>query len=57
MAVERAKLTGGDGNAEDPVDAPSNKKLVNIDSFGIAPFVLAAIVGLLVGSIKFGAFR
>ena len=56
MAVERAKLTGGDGNAEDPVDAPSNKKLVDIDSFGIAPFALAAIVGLLVGSIKFGAF-
>ena len=56
MAVERAKLTGGDGNAEDPVDAPSGKKLMNIDSFGVAPFALAAIIGLLVGSIKFGAF-
>ena len=56
MAVERAKLTGGDGNAEDPVEKKSDKKLINIDSFGIAPFALAAIIGLLVGSIKIGAF-
>ena len=56
MAVERAKLTGGDGNAEDPVEAKSEKKLVNIDSFGIAPFALAAIFGLLIGSVKFGSF-
>lgn len=56
MAVERAKLTGGDGNAEDPVEKKSDKKLINIDSFGIAPFALAAIIGLLVGSIKIGSF-
>lgn len=56
MAVERAKLSGGDGNAEDPVDVKSEKKLINIDSFGIAPFALAAIFGLLIGSIKFGSF-
>ncbi len=56
MAVERAKLTGGDGNAEDPVDKKEGKKLIDIDSFGIAPFAIAAIVGLLVGSIKIGAF-
>ena len=56
MAVERAKLVGSDGNAEDPVDAKSEKKLVNIDSFGIAPFAIASILGLLLGSIKIGAF-
>ena len=56
MAVERAKLSGGDGNAEDPVDRNSSKKLINIDSFGIAPFAIAAIIGLLIGSIKFGSF-
>ena len=56
MAVERAKLTGGDANAEDPVEAKAERKLMDIDSFGIAPFALAAIIGLLVGSIKIGAF-
>ena len=56
MVVERAKLTGGDGNAEDPVERKSEKKLIHIDSFGIAPFAFAAIIGLLVGSVKLGAF-
>lgn len=56
MAAERTKLVGGDSNAEDPVDVATNKSLIDIDPFGIAPFVLAAIVGLLVGSIKFGSF-
>ena len=56
MAAERAKLSGGDGNAEDPVDAKPAKKLIDIDSFGIAPFAIASILGLLLGSIKFGAF-
>ncbi len=56
MAAERAKLVGGDSNAEDPVDVATNKSLIDIDPFGIAPFALAAIVGLLVGSIKFGSF-
>ena len=56
MAVERAKLTGGDSNAEDPVDASSDKKLINIDSFGVAPFAISAIIGLFVGSIKIGSF-
>ena len=56
MAAERAKLSGGDGNAEDPTDAKPAKKLINIDSFGIAPFAIASILGLLLGSIKFGAF-
>lgn len=56
MASERAKLVGGDSNAEDPVDQGNGKKLVNIDSFGVAPFAIAAIIGLLVGSIKIGSF-
>lgn len=56
MAEERAKLVGGDSNAEDPVDRANNKSLINIDPFGVAPFALAAVVGLLVGSIKYGAF-
>lgn len=56
MAAERAKLAGGDGNAEDPAETKSEKKLINIDSFGIAPFALASILGLLLGSIKIGAF-
>ncbi len=56
MVVERKKLAESDGNAEDPVDSANAKKLITIDSFGIAPFALAAIVGLLVGSIKIGSF-
>ena len=56
MAAERAKLAGGDGNAEDPAGAKNENKLINIDLFGIAPFALASIVGLLLGSIKIGAF-
>ena len=56
MAAERAKLTDGDSNAEDPVDSVKDNNLIDIDPFGIAPFALAAIVGLLVGSIKIGSF-
>ncbi len=56
MAAERAKLVGGDSNAEDPVDQAKDTNLIDIDPFGIAPFALAAIVGLLVGSIKIGSF-
>lgn len=56
MEEERAKLSGSDGNAEDPVDTKCEKKLINIDSFGIAPFAIAAVIGLLVGSIKIGSF-
>ena len=56
MAAERAKLAGGDGNAEDPVESKKANTLINIDSFGIAPFAIASIIGLLVGSIKIGSF-
>ena len=56
MAAERAKLAGGDGNAEDPVESKKTRTLINIDSFGIAPFAIASIIGLLLGSIKIGSF-
>ncbi len=56
MAEERKKLSGGDSNAEDPVETKNEKKLISIDPFGIAPFALAGILGLLLGSIKIGAF-
>ncbi len=56
MTEERKKLAESDGNAEDPVDTNTGKKFINIDSFGIAPFAIAAIVGLLIGSIKIGSF-
>ena len=57
MAAERAKLTGGSGDTgEDPTETKSSKKLINIDPFGIAPFALAAILGMLLGTIKIGAF-
>ena len=60
MAVERAKLAGADKSAgasgEDPVEIKKKKKLIEIDGFGIAPFALAAIIGMMLGSIKFGAF-
>ncbi len=57
MAVERAKLAGGSGdNGEDPVEMKSEKKLIEIDPFGIAPFAVAAILGMLVGTVKIGSF-
>ena len=57
MAVERAKLAGGSGdNGEDPVETKSTKKLIDIDPFGIAPFAIAAIIGILLGTIKIGSF-
>lgn len=60
MAVERAKLTGEDNSAENKTDSTSEeqkqKKLIELDGFGIAPFAVAAIIGMIVGSIKFGAF-
>ena len=57
MAVERAKLAGGSGDTgEDPVEAKSEKKLLEIDPFGIAAFAIAAIIGILVGTVKIGSF-
>jgi putative transport protein len=60
MAVEREKLAGADKSAgasgEDPIEVKSQKKLIELDGFGIAPFAVAAIIGMILGSIKFGAF-
>ena len=56
MEKERKKLAESDGNAEEPVETIADKKLITIDSFGIAPFAIAAIMGLLIGSIKIGSF-
>ena len=57
MAEERAKLSGGSGDTgEDPVEVKSDKKLIEIDPFGIAAFALAAIIGVLVGTVKIGSF-
>ena len=57
MAEERKKLAGGSGDTgEEPTEVKATRKLVEIDPFGIAAFAVAAILGLLVGSIKFGTF-
>lgn len=60
MAVERAKLAGADKSAgasgDEPTETKQTRKLIEIDGFGIAPFAIAAIIGMLLGSIKFGAF-
>lgn len=57
MAEERQKLAGGSGDTgEEPTEVVATRKLIEIDPFGVAAFALAAILGLLVGSIKFGTF-
>ena len=57
MAEERAKIAGGDADTgEEPVEAAETKKMIEIDPFGIAAFALAAIIGVIVGSFKFGNF-
>ena len=52
MAEERAKITA--------VAAADEKKytgkLIHMDEFGFMPFALAAVIGVLVGSIKIGTF-
>lgn len=56
MAVERTKLFGAGGNKNTSIKQTEDKKTINIDSFGIASFALAVVLGLLIGSIKFGSF-
>lgn len=34
----------------------SDKKLIEMDSFGLMPFALAAVIGIIVGAFKFGNF-
>ena len=57
MDKERSLLSGGNGDTgEDPVELKSKKKLIEIDPFGIAAFAIAAIIGVLLGTIKLGSF-
>ncbi len=53
MAEERQKLTSG-GEQNGHKKAPG--KLIEIDSFGIMPFALAAVIGIVIGSFKYVNF-
>lgn len=50
MDEERSKLTAVDV-AKD--DKKVSRKLIDMDDFGLMPFALAAVLGVLVGSVKF----
>lgn len=59
------KLTKADMAKERELLAPTSKKntkekkmasLIEMDSFGIMPFALAAVIGIVIGSFKFGNF-
>ena len=54
---KKAKVSeDGDEIAEEATEEAPKKPLLNIDPFGIAAFALAAIIGMVVGSLKFGSF-
>lgn len=50
MAEERQKLTSVD---VDKGDKNTSRKLIDMDDFGLMPFALAAVIGVLIGSVKF----
>ncbi len=52
MRKERESLIGADTSAKNS----KTEKLIEMDSFGIMPFSLAAMIGIVVGSFKFGNF-
>ena len=52
MADERAQLMAVDTGEKKAYSG----KLIDIDGFGIGAFALAAIIGIAVGSVKFGTF-
>ena len=52
MAKEREKLMVADSGAK----KKNTGKLIEMDEFGFMPFALASILGIFVGSIKFGNF-
>lgn len=65
MAKEREILAESNGEKKTAVNEDGDeivveekpkRKLINIDPFGIAPFAVAAILGMVFGSIKFGTF-
>lgn len=53
MKKERENLIAADSCA---VKKKESVKLIEMDSFGIMPFALAALIGIVVGSFKFGNF-
>lgn len=53
MAKEREQLIVADSKGS---KKKSNEKLMEMDEFGFMPFALAAIIGIFIGSIKFGNF-
>lgn len=52
IAAEREKITAVDAGGKKPYDG----KLIDMDSFGFMPFMLAAVVGMFIGKIAFGTF-
>ena len=48
MEEERAKLV----SAEEATEKKKTGKLINLDDFGIAPFAIAAVIGVFIGMIK-----
>lgn len=52
MAEERKKITVASTGASKKFSG----KLIEVDTFGFMPFSLAAVLGILVGSFKFGNF-
>jgi len=53
MAKERELLTVKEKKSK---QMKSDKKLIHMDDFGIMPFALAAVFGIIIGSFKFGNF-
>ena len=53
MAKERELLTAKEKKSK---QMKSDKKLIHMDDFGIMPFALAAVFGIIIGSFKFGNF-
>ena len=54
---KKAKVNeDGDEIAEEAAEEAPAKKPINIDPFGIAAFAVAAIIGMVIGSLKFGSF-
>ena len=53
MAKERELLTAKEKKSK---QMKSDKKLIEMDSFGLMPFALAAVIGIIVGSLKFKSF-
>jgi len=52
IAAEREKLTAVDTGGKKPYEGT----LIEMDSFGFMPFMLAAVIGIFVGKIAFGTF-